>query len=158
MLTISTDDFLWFVDDCLDAMTEIVTGLGDELANTAPALPGANSPYAILTHCLGVIRWWGGVMIAGHAVDRDRDAEFVATGPVADVPAAVRRAREQLAEDLTGFDPTAPLAEVPDDRYRDRPYGRNQGAVLVHVFHELAQHLGHMELTRDVLLSRENGP
>ena len=29
-----------------------------------------------------------------------------------------------------------------------------QGAVLLHVYEELAQHLGQLEVTRDVLLSR----
>jgi len=34
-------------------MLDIVTRLGDDLANRHLDLPGANSPYAILTHCLG---------------------------------------------------------------------------------------------------------
>lgn len=155
MLTISTDDFLWFVDDCLSAMTDIVTGLGDDLANTAPDLPGANSPYAILTHCLGVVGWWGGVQVAGRPVDRDRDAEFVARGPVAELPQAVRRTRARLAEDLERFDPVAAPAGDVDEDYAGLPFGRTQAGVLLHVFHELAQHLGQLEITRDVLTARQ---
>ncbi len=79
---ISVDDFLWFVDEALDGMVGIVVELGDDLANRRPDLPGANSPYAILFHCLGVMEWWGGVAVAGRPVERDRDAEFRATGPV----------------------------------------------------------------------------
>ena len=34
---------------------------------------------------------------------------------------------------------------------------RTQGAVLLHVYEELAQHLGQLEVTRDVLLARDAG-
>jgi hypothetical protein len=37
---------------------------------------------------------------------------------------------------------------------RDRPDGRTNGGVLLHVLEELFQHLGQLELTRDVLLAR----
>ncbi|MCA0337442.1 MAG: DUF664 domain-containing protein [Actinobacteria bacterium] len=35
---------------------------------------------------------------------------------------------------------------------------RSQGAVLLHVHEELAQHLGQMEVIRDVLLARRGRP
>lgn len=154
MLSLDLEDFVWFVDDCLDAMVRILRDLGEDLACTAPDLPGANSPYAILTHCLGVVRWWGGVMVAGHDVQRDRDAEFVATGSVEDLAEEVRRTRAALLADLDGLRPTAPPARTPDRDYADTPFGRTQSGVLMHVFHELAQHLGQMEITRDVLRAR----
>ncbi|MEV1179628.1 hypothetical protein, partial [Nonomuraea sp. NPDC049784] len=62
---ISDDDYLYYVDRALDGMTGIVAGLGDRLANTRPPLPGANSPYALLTHCLGVVSYWAGQLVAG---------------------------------------------------------------------------------------------
>lgn len=151
MLTISTDDYLWFVDDCLDAMLGIVEELGDELASTAPELPGANSPFAILTHCLGVVDWWGGAMVCGRTVVRDREAEFVATGPVSMLREKVRRTRERLAEDLQALDPQAAPVGPREDWMAEVPHGSTQGGVLLHVLHELAQHLGQMELSRDVL-------
>jgi hypothetical protein len=154
VLTLDIEDFLWFVDDCLDAMVRIVSDLGDDLASTAPELPGANSPYAILTHCLGVVRWWGGEMVAGHDVERDRDAEFVATGAVADLVEEVRRTRAGLRDDLAMLRAGAPAARPPAPDHAGTPYGRTQAGVLMHVFHELAQHLGHIEITRDVLRAR----
>jgi hypothetical protein len=63
-------------------MIAIVGGLGDDLANTKPRLPGANSPYAILTHCLGVMDFWGGQMVAGRKIERDPEAEFRSSGSV----------------------------------------------------------------------------
>jgi hypothetical protein len=32
------------------------------------------------------------------------------------------------------------------------PVGRTQGGALFHIYEELSQHLGQMELTRDILL------
>lgn len=153
MITTTLDDYLWFVDACLDEMVAIVERLGDELANTRPELPGANSPYAIVTHCLGVLNHWGGDEISGRAVVRDRDAEFVATGPVAPLREEVRRARARFAADLEHLDSQAPPVRPLDAEDRALPFGRTQSGVLWHVFHELAQHLGHLEITRDVLLA-----
>jgi hypothetical protein len=65
---ISVPDLLWYVDEALDGMTLIVSELGDDLVNQRLDGPGANSPYAILTHCLGVVGYWGGEVIAGRQV------------------------------------------------------------------------------------------
>jgi hypothetical protein len=73
---ISVDDYLFFVDEALDGMVRIVTELGDDLANRRPDVSGANSPYAVLTHCLGVMEYWAGYLVAGRRIERDRDAEF----------------------------------------------------------------------------------
>lgn len=150
---ISVEDLLLYVDDALDGMVGIVESLGDDLANRRPDLPGANSPYAVLTHCLGVMTYWAGELIAGRVIDRDRPAEFTASGPVADLVARVRDARGQLAEDLAGFDGFAPLRGKPDPADTADPFGQTQGGALVHVYEELAQHRGQMEVTRDVLLA-----
>jgi hypothetical protein len=50
---ISVEDYLYFTDDAVNAMVGIVTELGDDRANRRLPVPGSNSPYAILTHCLG---------------------------------------------------------------------------------------------------------
>ncbi|WP_407697099.1 DinB family protein [Streptoalloteichus hindustanus] len=94
-------------------MTRIVTELGDELANRRPALDGANSAYALLTHCLGVMEHWVGHLVAGRVVHRDRAAEFTASGPVADLVARVAAAKRRLRADLVNLDPGAPLHAAP---------------------------------------------
>ncbi|HEX6421269.1 MAG TPA: DUF664 domain-containing protein [Acidimicrobiales bacterium] len=150
-MVIPVDDLLWFVDEALDGMVEIVTELGDDLANRRPDVPGANSPYVLLHHCLGVMAYWGGQVIAGRAVERDRDAEFRASGPVDVLVARARGAQRQLAQDLAALDPGAPprRAVAPDDA--GLPLARTQGGAAVHIYEELAQHRGQMEVTRDVL-------
>jgi hypothetical protein len=146
-----TKTWLWYVDEALDQMTAIVVGLGDDLASTRPDLPGANSPYAILTHCCGVLEGWGGEAVAGRRIERDRAAEFVATGPVADLEARVAAARVRLRADLAALDWDAPPRGPVDPQDVDLPLGRSQGGVLLHIYEELAQHLGQMEITRDLL-------
>ena len=151
---IEVEEFLFFVDRALDGMAAIVTDLGDDLANTAPPAPGANSPYVTLTHCLGVVEFWAGHVMAGRPVARDRDAEFRAAGPV---PALLSRAaavRHQLRADLDRLDASAPPRN-PLGGYGagERP-NLSQGGGLLHVLEELAQHHGQMEVGRDLLLAR----
>ena len=149
---IPADDYLYFVDQALNGMVKIVTDLGDELANQRPDVPDTNTPYAILTHCLGVMEYWGGALVAGRAVERDRDAEFRASGPVDELVGRVPLARHQLALDVAGLEPAAPLRGVPDPEDDGLPLATSQGGALIHIVEELAQHRGQMEVSRDVLL------
>jgi len=152
-VAVSVTDFLWFVDAALNAMAGILRELGDELANRRPALRDANSPYAILTHCLGVLAYWGGATVAERMVSRDREAEFTATGEVEALLERMAGARHQLEVDLAGYDPMAAPANVLRSPDTAEPYTEVKGAVLLHILEELFQHLGQMELTRDLLLA-----
>ncbi|GAA4896065.1 uncharacterized protein DUF664 [Stackebrandtia albiflava] len=153
---VTTDQLFRFAGHALEQMIDIVTGLGDELANTRPDLPGANSPYQILTHCLGVVSFWAGRGIAGRAVTRDRDAEFSAAGSPAALAVRAHTAVARLRSDLAALLPGEPLRHPPRPDWR--PQGREteftQEEALVHILEELYQHLGHLELTRDLLRHR----
>src|SRR5919108_1669825 len=63
---VTDDEYLYFADRALDGMAAILTELGDELANRRPDLLGANSPYAIVNHCLGVVDYWVGRSTGDH--------------------------------------------------------------------------------------------
>lgn len=146
------DDYLLFTDVAFDGMVAIVSALGDDLANQHPDLPGANSPYQILNHCVGMLDLWVGHLIAGRELERDRDAEFTATGSVEPLLARASRARRRLREDLALADPAAPVraeSVTRDWMPVDRPL--SQEAALLHVLEELCQHHGQMQLTRDIL-------
>ena len=150
-VAVTRSDYLWFVDRALDEMMGIVDDLGDEAANRRPPLAGANAPFAILTHCLGVMEYWGGATVAGRPVRRDRNAEFVAQGAVADLRTRVDQARRQFRADVDGADGTAVPSQVVRDPADPVPYSERTAAVLLHVLEELYQHLGQMELSRDLL-------
>jgi hypothetical protein len=98
------------------------------------------------------MEFWGGQAVAGRTISRDRAAEFTASGPVAELAERAAAAGSRLQEDLSGLEPlTAPRGAVggPDAL---TPVGSTQGGILFHIYEELSQHLGQMELTRDVLL------
>jgi uncharacterized protein YbjQ (UPF0145 family) len=153
VVAVSVSDFLWFVDLALDKMVEIVRQLGDDKASQRPALDGANAPYAILTHCLGVMEFWGGEPVAGRTIARDRAAEFRAQGRIEELVARTREARAQLETDLNDLQSMSPPSGPVRPKDAAVPYGKSKGAVLLHVLEELFQHLGHMEISRDVLLA-----
>ena len=82
---------------------------------------------------------------------RDRDAEFTATGQVAALAADTDRTRESLRDWVARTDPAAPPANPTSPR--QDWYAATCGGVLLHVYEELAQHRGQLEVTRDVLLA-----
>ena len=148
----SVDAVVSYVDRAVDQLAAIVTELGDDLASRKPGLPGSNSPYAILRHCLGVMEFWGGQVVAGREITRDRDAEFRAHGPVAGLIAATAKAKRQFRADAA----TAEFAAPPrGGTHHSKGPGEleftSQGHALLHVLEEVTQHLGQVELTRDVL-------
>ncbi|WP_225433662.1 DUF664 domain-containing protein [Mycolicibacterium mucogenicum] len=145
--------------ECFAAMADVLTALGDDLANRRPDLPGANSCYAIINHCIGVVDYWAGSFIAGQRIPRDRDSEFTATGRV-----------DELLERLTALQQRLPgwVEVAVTEGIRDRSLadgirgGTTRAAVLataspewtlLHILHDIAQHVGHLEITRDLLLS-----
>ena len=68
---ISSEDFFIFLERAFDGMLAILEELGDERANQKPSVPGANSPYATLFHCVGVTNYWIGTLLGGRDVPRD---------------------------------------------------------------------------------------
>lgn len=151
-MDISRDEYAFFVQRAIDGMEAIVGELGDRLACVRPDLPGANSPYVILHHCLAILDYWGGHVVAGREAVRDRDAEFSASGPVSALIAATAAAKLQFAEDLAAAQPASPPRRPPRASTWQGPV-ETQGHALLHILQELSQHLGQAELTRDMLLA-----
>lgn len=154
---IDRDGYWYFVDRALGGMRGIVAELGDDLANRRPPLPGGNSPYALLHHCVGVVDAWVGGFVAGRPVRRDRAAEFSASGPVDALLARVDAASERFRADLLTADPAAALAQEPPADFEGPDRTLTVGGALQHVYEELAQHHGQMEQIRDLLLAVERG-
>jgi len=156
-MEISHEDFLMFIDRALDGMLRIVEELGEERANLRPDLPGANSPYAILTHCIGVCDYWIGTLLGKRELFRDRDAEFRSSGTVVELRERVGELKAKLPADVKQAHGEKPLPSAPNATYnplRGTGYADwTEGTALVHAFEEPAQHHGQMEITRDVLMA-----
>ena len=154
-MSIAPEECLTYINGALDGMVQIVEALGDERVNLRPNnMPNTNSAFAILTHCVGLTGYFIGTALGGRQVPRDRDAEFRAQGTVAEIRQAVRTLQQQLPDDIKQVRGDQPCA-FPD---AVRPPHRTwpQGRFMLQCYKELAQHHGHMELTRDVLLG--HGP
>ncbi|KYH46362.1 hypothetical protein AZH51_10170 [Branchiibius sp. NY16-3462-2] len=133
-------------------MTAIVGELGDSAVNQRPPLEGANSAYAIVHHCVELSRWWLGTFGCGLGLPRDRPGEFRATGTTDELLERVGQVRadtvvwtrRMIADGIADRDARSTTASA--DLATVTPHW-----VVLHVIHELAQHLGQLELTVDVL-------
>ena len=151
---ITTDELLACCDTALEGYAGICRELGDDLVNARlDDLDASNSAFALVTHVVGVMARWGRTVNRGIVVPRDRDAEFTATGTVEQALALLAAGRAALHEDVAAASPREAPANPPPGQDDDSP-PETQGAVLLHVYEELAQHLGQLEVTRDVLLAR----
>ena len=152
-MSIAPKEFLTYINGALDGMVQIAEALGDERVNLRPNnMPHTNSPFAILTHCVGLTRYFIGTALAGRQVHRDRDAEFRAQGTVAEIRQAVRELQQHLSDDLARVRGDQPCAFPAAVREPHRTW--TQGRFVLQCYKELAQHHGHMELTRDVMLGQ----
>ena len=144
---------VYFIDRALDGMARTLAELGDDLVVIRPDLPGANTPYGLVTHCLGVVDYWAGQVIAGRTVQRDRSAEFHAHGTVAQLVAQIAAVQLRLRADLSEFESSSSPRNRPDPDFLGPDRELDQGGVLLHIVEELAQHRGQLEVMRDVLLA-----
>ena len=151
MPVVDVDEYLAVIDRALDGMAGIAHELGDGQVNERAALPGANSAFALVTHCLGVCEYWLGSLVAGRSIQRDREAEFTATGTVAQLDRMLADSRARIRADLAGYRPGAPLTTSQDPRFTGPEGELTTDAVLLHVLEDLAQHHGQLEVLRDVL-------
>ncbi|GAA1820723.1 mycothiol transferase [Nesterenkonia flava] len=144
-----------FILHKFDQLTSIVQELDDAAANTELHVPGSNSPVQLLIHCCGAMRRWSSTVNLGVTVPRDRESEFHVRMPVHQALEIAEQTRALFLADtaVTSFD-AAPVA-LPEDR-ADFWTGSCRG-VLLHVLEEVSQHLGHAEITRDLLALGRDG-
>lgn len=150
---ISIDDFLLFCDRTLDGMVSAIEGLSDAEVNWLPSLPEPNSAFQLVIHATAAGEYWVDHIVLGNSTTRDRDAEFVSEGSTQSALDAIERLR-QLLHDRGPKLAAAPSIAVPVERGSIAPEQWTVGAALIHVYEELAQHLGHLEITVDLLRRR----
>ncbi len=138
----------------LDKIVASVEGLEEAQLNWRPPLRGANSRYVLVAHVLGNLEAWVLGIACGQAIDRDRPAEFAASG--ADAGALMERARTLGRR----FD--AALAALPEDALDEQrdpsklhwgegaPEQRTVREALMETIEHAAVHIGHIQLTRDL--------
>ena len=152
---ITVDDLLASCDTALEAYADTCRALGDDLLNARlDDVPGSNTASGLVAHVVGVMARWGRTVNLGIIVPRDRDAEFRATLTVDRAITMLEAGRAGLREDARAASPHEAPRNPPSGERLTRH--RTQGAVLLQVVEELTQHLGQLEVTRDVLLARRH--
>jgi Protein of unknown function (DUF664) len=151
-MTMDRDEYLYFLRRAFDGMIDALEELGDERANLRPALDGANSSYAIAYHCTAVAEYWIGHVIAGRTVDRNRGAEFTATGTACDLKNSVDGLMTRLRADLEDVTDDASPRNTPASDAEGPDRSLSCAGVQLHVLEELAQHHGQLQITHDLLL------
>lgn len=132
----------------VDRVLMTLEGLNDAEMNERP-FATANSLYAIATHVLGNVEESLLGVLCGQSVQRDREAEFVATGYSMEslheqwtmLRGRIEPAMEKLADDA--------LERVFEHPRRGTVTGLE---ILIIVARHAAEHAGEAELTRDLIL------
>lgn len=144
--------FLDVAMETLDTVEAVLADLDDVTVNAVPDVPGVNSVFALVTHVGGALGYWGGSLMAGEDIPRERAAEFRAQGTVDDARAVVAALRTDLprwaAVAATGIRNPGATGTTRRDAASATPEW-----VLTHMLRELTQHTGHMEICRDVVRS-----
>lgn len=151
---ISTGDLVFFCQRSIDYMIEAIGRLDDTTVNQRPEFAGANTPAQLITHALGAAHFWTAEVICGHSTGRVRDDEFSATASIAELTTAAELAKQRLADLAPELDAAVELAMEPTTS-RPFPTTWTVGLAKMHVYEELAQHLGHLEVTVDLLAQTE---
>lgn len=136
-----------FIVDSVENMMECLSGLREDELNWRP-LDTANSLYVLSTHTMGNIEQnvYGG--ICDQPFHRDRQAEFEAKWEsTRDIKNHWEKLRDQISTCLE----EAPATRL--DRKKNYPgLGLMTGReTLIIVARHAAEHLGHAELTLDIL-------
>jgi hypothetical protein len=133
-------------------MLEVADRLGEPKVNERPLGPRTNAVAALIIHSCGVTEFWLGHVGLGRPSHRNRESEFTRTATLAElhamVDATVATAREDLDRICRGdtqADRTGFVFLIGGDE--------SDGALVIHVLEELYQHLGHMEIAADALIS-----
>ena len=128
---------------------DAIRGLDEEAGNWRPLPKDTNSIYTILCHLIGTDNFWVKQIIGGETIDRDREAEFRASGHLSEVldrwekvcaanePILRRLTSSQLGETRTV--PTLPALGSINVRW-----------CILHLISHYALHLGHIQLTRQL--------
>lgn len=135
-----------YLDRYREAIVQKVQGLTEAQARWKPA-PTSNTLLNLVVHLAGVERNWFQHVIAGQAVERDRDAEFADLPPevtTASAVAAYRRAWERSNEILCDLAVDGACRGEGMDKLSVR-------WVVLHMLEETARHAGHADITRELI-------
>jgi uncharacterized damage-inducible protein DinB len=144
------------IQSLLRRVCACLQGLSEAQLNWRAPMPGANSAYVIAVHTLGNARAWVLGIACGWPVERDRPAEFQASGPdAADLTAQARRLSDDIDAALAALTPSALDQRLlpPQSLFGEGELMEvSVREALLHVVEHASLHLGQLQITRDLAL------
>ncbi len=141
------EDYLSFLEERHHDILEALDGLPPVALDWSPG-SGMNSISVIVFHLTGAERYWIGDVVARESSGRDREAEF----KVHDV--GVDGLRERLTDNITYARKVLDKLSIQDlEAERISPRDSQKGTVawaLIHALEHMTNHLGHIQLTRQL--------
>lgn len=128
---------------------ETIKGISDEEANWHPLTSNTNSIYAILYHLKGSEEYWIKEIVGEESVNRDREAEFHASGQISEILEHWERL-DSISNDILGKLNCSNLEESRTPTIPTRFVSHTVRGCILHVISHYATHLGHIELTRQL--------
>jgi uncharacterized damage-inducible protein DinB len=138
-----------FIADSVSSLIEALDGLSAEELNQKPA-PNANSLAVLATHTMGNVEHNLLRVLCGAPGERDRDAEFAIS---VTSPAPLNAYWDDLRARITTALPTLSEDALMQNYEAGRLGTIGGRALLLRVTRHAAEHMGHAELTRDLLLA-----
>ena len=141
------------LDYLRNEIAETIRGMSAEELNWTPLAADTNSPTVLATHVAGGESYWLHQVIGGIDVHRDRDAEFVAEAAAsAELETLLERTGQTSRQVLRGLS-TDDLDETSAPRPGGDPVSTRYA--ILHQIDHLAQHLGHLTITRQLYSARK---
>lgn len=144
-----------YLRDLVHRTVDALEGLTDEQLNWDPPWHDSNPLFAIATHSLLCARAYVTGIVAGLPATRDRNAEFVASGTMADIEVLARDILSEIENALQQMDParldhhSVPQRELWGEGEPREISGR---WALAHMVQHMSIHLGEIHVTRDVAI------
>ena len=144
------------IQSLLARVCKCLEGLSEAQLNWRPPIDGANSAYVICAHTLGNASAWVLGIACGQPVERDRPAEFRASGrDAAELVASAKLLSKEIKAALATLAPSAlDRRLVPPQRLlgEGEPHEISAREALLHVVEHASIHLGQLQITRDLAL------
>jgi len=150
MISDRQTESLWqYICRSVDRVLACLDGLGEDDLNWRP-IDSANSLFVLATHAIGNVEANMLGVLCQEKINRQREDEFRARGSTADT--ILQRWRELRHSVSLRLDrlPADALDRVYEHPRRGKVTGRD---LLLTIARHMAEHVGHAELTRDLLFT-----
>ena len=139
----------------VDLMRNELDGLTDEIVNHVLEIQPTNTLFQLGTHVAGSTRYWTISNTGGRDFHRNRPSEFTAVGSCGDLVADLGLLIDQINDHVPGLtaehlDQPATMPGASFSGWTD-PAPLPQRHAVLHALEHIGLHLGHMQLTRQVL-------